>query len=100
MLPTRSSSIAPVCAGAIPLAVLRITGLRPVPVSTEASLAVSAEIAVTVAPLSISIRRGTPLTLALTQKCPSADIRTRSSLPTTRWSSMPRLSVIRASVGW
>ena len=63
----------------------------PVPVSTLASRAVALEMAVTVAPLSISIRRLTPLMEATTQKCPSGDIRTRSSLPATCWSSRPML---------
>ena len=83
MLPTRSSSIAPVRAGAIPLAVRRTTGARPVPAFTRAARAVLSEIAVRVAPLSISIRRFTPLSEATTQKWPSGDMRTRSVPPDT-----------------
>ena len=43
-------------------------GAKPVPASTFASRAVLWEMAVTVAPLSISIRRGTPLIEASAQK--------------------------------
>ena len=68
MLPTRSSSTLPVSAGAAPLAVRSTTGARPAPVSTFASRAVCSEMAVTVAPLSMSIRRSTPLIEATTQK--------------------------------
>src|SRR5437868_3159903 len=99
ILPTRSSSTLPVCAGAAPLAVCSTTGARPVPVFSFASRAVFAETAVMVAPLSISIRVLTPLTEARTQKWPSLAMVTRNSLPVTCWSSSPSLEVRRDSSG-
>jgi len=49
------------------------------------------EMAVMVAPLSISIRRLTPLMRASAQKWPSVDILIRTSSPTTCWRSRPTL---------
>ncbi len=83
MLPTFNWSPEPVRAGAMPLAVRRTTGVSPELASTDAARAVLSEIAVTVAPLSMSIRRLTPLIEATTQKWPSSAMRTRSPPPAT-----------------
>ena len=71
----------PVSARTAPLAVRRMTGIRLAPLSTPASRAVCSDKAVTVAPLSTSIRRSTPLTLTRAQKWPSAAIAIRTSRP-------------------
>ena len=78
----------------------KLPGLTlPVQQGTSALPAVAPDRPLTVAPLSISMRRGTPLMVALAQKWPSGESRMRTSLPLTCCRSRPRLAVIRPSVG-
>lgn len=76
MPPSTIRSIVPVWAGTIPFAVHMTMGTKPLPLLTEASRAVSSEMVVTVAPLSINSLRSTPLISARAQKCPSGEMRT------------------------